>query len=69
LVERPKTPEEKEEFVRKLVAKKVLDGKIKTPIPTKLIRPMAKGEEIAEKTIGKIDKFVDKITPKGKKQS
>ena len=30
---------------------------------------MAKGEEIAEKTIGKIDKFVDKIMPKGKKQS
>lgn len=48
-------PKEKEKYLRTIYAKNILDGKIKTPIPAPLIRPMAKVEEAYNKDTDKSD--------------
>ena len=48
-------PKEKEKYLRTIYAKNILDGKIKTPIPAPLIRPMAKVDEASNKATDKAD--------------
>lgn len=48
-------PKEKEKYLRTIYAKNILDGKIKTPIPEPLIRPMVKVEEAYNKATDKAD--------------
>ena len=50
-----KDPKEKEKYLRTIYAKNILDGKIKTPIPAPLIRPMAKVDEASNKATDKAD--------------
>lgn len=50
-----KDPTEKEKYLRTIYTKNILDGKIKTPIPAPLIRPMAKVEEVYNKATDKAD--------------
>ena len=61
-----KSPQEQEDFVRKMVMKKVMDGKIKTPIPAPLIKPMMKVEETFNHLADKGEKIAGKFLPKGK---
>ena len=50
-----KDPKEKEKYLRTIYAKNILDGKIKTPIPEPLVRPMAKVDEASNKATDKAD--------------
>ena len=54
-LEEIKDPKEKEKYLRTIYAKNILDGKIKTPIPAPLIRPMAKVDEASNKATDKAD--------------
>lgn len=49
-----------------MVMKKVMDGKIKTPIPAPLIKPMMKVEETFNNLADKGEKIAGKFLPKGK---
>ena len=49
-----------------MVMKKVMDGKIKTPIPSSLIKPMMKVEETFNNLADKGEKIAGKFLPKGK---
>ena len=56
-----KDPKEQEKYLRTIYAQNILDGKIKTPIPPQLIRPMVKVEETYNNVTDKAAEFAEKF--------
>ena len=59
-----KDPNEQEKYIKTLILKDVMDGKIKTPIPAPLIRPIVKVEETYNNFSDKADAIAQKVDAK-----